>query len=125
MSSPNRVIILLAWHPSLNVHPQWVLWAGTSPTYVLCRSGHISAGFSASGNAGRFPDYLPFVSILFCALLQIARGQLWGLTPFPLLLQQPLPRATWYFHRVYYYISPTLSRVLHLQWKRWFGRVLK
>ncbi|GFS63703.1 hypothetical protein NPIL_350931 [Nephila pilipes] len=52
--------------------------AGTSLTYVLCTGGHISVRFSASSMAGRFPDYLPFVSILFCAALQIASGQLWG-----------------------------------------------
>lgn len=54
--------------------------AGTSLTYVLCRSGHISAGFSASGNGWTFSRLLVVCIHLILPRPQLgmATGQLWG-----------------------------------------------
>lgn len=53
---------------------------GTSLTYVLCRSGHISAGFSASGNGWTFSRLLVVCIHLILPRPQLgmATGQLWG-----------------------------------------------
>lgn len=77
--------------------------AGTSPAYVLCRDGHISVGFSASGYGRTFSRLLLVCIhlILPRSALRMAPGQLWGFRALLVISHFPSFSSVLFFYRTH------------------------